>query len=153
MAQSLALSLSPAAVPIDAEGEANHWDKMSRLSMVWREMRSSILTASCVPRVSPLCSVQEEPCVPSRGEPRHWPYLSLAAGDKWRRTQQPLLSLSHSFRVCFQGAGVIFSQQSTGSWCHLRVEAGLASIMLISLLESAGWVSILAKVSLTQVSP
>ena len=123
--------------------EANHWDKMSRLSMVWREMRSSILTASCVPRVSPLCSVQEEPCVPSRGEPRHWPYLSLAAGDKWRRTQQPLLSLSHSLRICLQGAGVIFVM--------LKLE--LASIMLTSLLESAGWVSILAKVSLTQVSP
>ena len=40
-----------------------------------------------------------------------------------------------------QGAGVIFVM--------LKLE--LASIMLISLLESAGWVSILAKVSLTQV--
>ena len=111
-------------------------------------MRSNILTASCVPRVSALCplclhcvsTVQEEPCVLSREEPRHWPYLSLAAGDKWRRTQQPLLSLSHSFRICFQGAGVIFSQQSTGSWCHLRdVEAG-TSLHHVDLVAGVGWV-------------
>ena len=97
-------------------------------------MRSSILTVSCVPRVSALCplclhcvsTVQEEPCVLSRGEPRHWPYLSLAAGDKWRRTQQPLLSL--------------FLHLSPGSWCHLRdVEAG-TGLHHVDLVAGVGWV-------------